>query len=888
MGNPLTAVSPPMLSQSIACQGFLRNRVEKHAIGVKTVPRFGSVFNPQYQIGITGTSDFKHQWSDAAVAVMNRASQDAVKDIAELAEPGKEDHAFEYFKELLVEKFLNYAQADEEFLQELRTAGIKGPQIERLTQTNDALPELLEPTLKSWLDSDSPDFNLIPDPLKKDIFKAEENYKATVTTYTQMAGYENYAYLPDLLRGFLLSPVFGDTAIKVLGTKLGMETLEEFGQFRDKFFKVGPKSVPIKVQMGEGENNTSTPFRPEESEKELPIISDPRIAQFNMFVRDMTAYAKANRYPQIIGREKELRDLSRILKCADSGNALLVGEPRIGKTSLVQGLAQKIVREEVADELKKYKIVQLQPDRLIAAAGPFQANLVPLLSGFLEYIKSQKDMILFIDEAQALLGGNQNDAVVVATLRSFLEETKGRAILATNSKEYKQYFEADGSTVGRCEPIFVDPPSVEETVEILKGKRKKFEKAHKVTYSDEMLKGIAEWSHRYIRDVALPLSAIKVMDKAGVIAQERTPGKGVEVIKNDVAEEIHRRTDIPVGIIAETEREKLLRLESTLHERVIGQDEAINAVSDVVINSRTGTRMHKGPLGKFIFLGPTGVGKTELAKALQAYLSGRDEEPIRIDMTEYMEKYSVSRLIGAPPGYIGYNEGGQLTEAIRKRPYSVVLLDEIEKAHPEVINALLPLLDEGRLTDGKGRTIDATNCIFIMTSNAGSKQVHGALTGREIGLRASETKTTQQKEQITNKGYKEALESFLSPELLNRVDDAIIFKYLTPDEQKQVIELHLSAYRKFIQKEINLRLDVEDSAIEFLKSQLFVPQSAVFDRQGGRKATAVLQKEIETPLGRFRLKEPMPQGGTVKVSLAADGKRLAFTKVDETPLDVVA
>jgi len=654
-------------------------------------------------------------------------------------------------------------------------------------------------------------------------------------------------------------------------------------------------------------------------EKEKKKSKTPFLDHFG---RDLTKLAQEGKLDPTIGREKEIERLSQVLSRRKKNNPVLIGEPGVGKTAIVEGLAQRIVRREVPQILADKRIISLDLGAIVAGTkyrGQFEERMKAIMAE----LQQNKDIIVFIDELHTLVGAGSAEGTLDASnmFKPALSRGEVQCIGATTLSEYRKYIEKDGALERRFQPILVEPPTVEETIEILKGLRPKYEEHHKVKITDEALKAAAELSDRYISGRYLPDKAIDVVDEAcskvrlaqatlppeikGMEQQieeierlkaaaaeaqdferaaelrdrarvlreeleyrkrlwsEEVESKEVQVTEEDVAEVVALITGIPVHRLARNETEKLLKMEEELKKRVVGQDEAIEAIAKAIRRTRAGLKDPRRPIGSFIFLGPTGVGKTELAKALAEYLFNDEDALIRVDMSEYMERFSTSRLIGAPPGYVGYEEGGQLTEKVRRKPYSVVLFDEIEKAHPDFFHLLLQVLDEGHLTDNFGRRVDFKNTILIMTSNIGTRH---ARKGKGLGfVRTEEEDYEGMKERIL-----EEVKRTFSPEFLNRVDEIIVFRPLSEEAVLKIVDILLREVVERIEAQ-GMRLDVSGGARSFLAEKGYDP---VF---GARPLKRTIQKYISDPLAEEMLEGKFGPGDTVRVVRRGDG--LAFVRV---------
>ena len=639
-------------------------------------------------------------------------------------------------------------------------------------------------------------------------------------------------------------------------------------------------------------------------------VSTPTL---DSLARDLTAIAREGRLDPVIGRSKEIQRVIEVLSRRTKNNPVLIGEPGVGKTAIAEGLAQQIVNNEVPETLRDKRVMTLDMGTVVAGTK-YRGEFEDRLKKVMDEIRQAGNIILFIDELHTLIGAGGAEGAIDASniLKPALARGELQCIGATTLDEYRKYIEKDAALERRFQPIYVDEPTVEESIQILKGLRDRYEAHHRVSISDEAIIQAVKLSDRYITDRFLPDKAIDLIDEAcskvrlrsftappklkeleqkleeirkekdaAVQSQEfekaaslrdmeqrlreeleetkrawkeKQGQENSEVTVEDIAMVVSSWTGIPVSKLAQTETERLLKLEEILHSRVVGQDEAVKAVAKAVRRARAGLKDPKRPIGSFIFLGPTGVGKTELARALAEAMFGDEDALIRIDMSEYMEKHSTSRLIGSPPGYVGYEEGGQLTEKVRRKPYSVVLLDEMEKAHPDVFNILLQVLEDGRLTDSKGRTVDFRNTIIIMTSNVGADALK---RNKYVGFSVQDE--DQKYKDMKGKVMDELKKAF-RPEFLNRIDEIIVFHSLEKQHLKQIVRLMADTLIKRL-KEQDIELELTDAAIEKIASEGYDPE------YGARPLRRALQKHIEDRLSEELLKGTIAKGQKVIVDV---------------------
>ncbi len=591
---------------------------------------------------------------------------------------------------------------------------------------------------------------------------------------------------------------------------------------------------------------------------------------------DLTRKARKGELDPVIGRAAEIERVTQILCRRQKNNPLILGEPGVGKTAIVEGLAQLIAANMVPDVLIGKKLVTLDVSSLVAGSK-YRGEFEERLKRVVVEVKEQKNVLLFIDEIHTIIGAGSAEGSLDAAsiLKPPLSRGEIQVIGATTSEEYRKHFEKDAALDRRFQTVTVEEPSEEMAVRVLDGLKERYEKHHGITYSEEALISAVKFSKRYVQDRYLPDKAIDVIDEAGARLKLKNMrhnenDKPVEVVDvKEVADVVSLATGVPVADLTEAEAKKLLRLEEVLHKQVIGQDEAVSAVSKAIRRSRAGLKDPKRPAGSFIFLGPSGVGKTQLSKTLAEFLFNSEDALISLDMSEYMEKHAVSRLIGAPPGYVGHDDGGQLTKAVRKKPYSVVLFDEIEKAHPDVFNILLQILEEGRLTDSQGRSVDFRNTVIIMTSNVGARDI---AQSTQLGFSPAGEGGLSDKE-IKNRVMAE-LKKLFRPEFLNRLDEIIVFKSLTKEEIRQIVELMISELReRMIEQNMSIELDKE--ACDFLAKEGLDPTN------GARPLRRAIQKYVEDPLSEEILEGKWPSGSVILANLEKDkdGKeKIVFAK----------
>lgn len=682
-------------------------------------------------------------------------------------------------------------------------------------------------------------------------------------------------------------------------------------------------------KKGTGRDESEDAEQEEDAEREVPRSKHRRRSKTPMlddYTRDLTAMAREGKLDPVVGRSKEIERVIQVLGRRTKNNPVLVGEPGVGKTAIVEGLAQAIASGEIADTLSGKKLLSLDLGSLIAGTK-YRGEFEQRLKNLVEEIRQQgNSIILFIDELHTVIGAGAAEGSLDASnmLKPALSRGELQCIGATTFDEYRKHIEHDPALERRFQMVIVEQPNVSDTIEILHGIQEKYEKHHKCHFTDAAIIAAAVLSEKYITDRAMPDKAIDLLDEAGSrarlmisvspvefreremeiedIAKQKTEAISnqeyeraaqlrdkerslksaleaekrqwreerdkinPEVTEEDIALIASKWTGIPVTRMTQSEAERLKNMEAEIHQRLIGQDEAVKIVSQAIKRSRTGMKDAKRPIGNFIFLGPTGVGKTELARVLAEFLFGNEDAMVRIDMSEFMEKFSVSRLIGAPPGYVGYEEGGKLTEIVRRKPYCVVVLDEIEKAHPDVFNLLLQIMDEGTLTDSLGHKVSFKNTILIMTSNVGARLIS---KGKTLGFLPAADEQERDYREMKDTVMDE-MHRFFSPEFINRIDEVIVFRPLTEDDTRKILELRLKNVEKKLADK-KLSLEMTDAAKKFLTKKGFDPNF------GARPLIRTVQKYVEDPMAEFLLNSLLKAGDTVIADYPGEGEKLVIS-----------
>ena len=671
-------------------------------------------------------------------------------------------------------------------------------------------------------------------------------------------------------------------------------------------------------------NSTLEELQMQKKQKENKNSTTPTLNQYS---RDLTAMAADGRLDPVVGREKEIARLIQILSRRTKNNPCLVGEPGVGKTAIVEGLAQRIISGMVPDSVKNKRVVVLDLSGMVAGSK-YRGEFEERIRNVINEVRSNQGILLFIDELHTIIGAGGAEGALDASniLKPSLSRGEIQLIGATTLEEYRKYIEKDAALERRFQPVTVEEPSEEETLEILKGLRPYYEQHHGVAIEDSALEAAVKMSVRYINDRFLPDKAIDIIDEAASkvrlggyhvtpemdvlelklreiqndkekavkaadlsMAKElqarqreieaeiagykekeerRNKRKKISVTESSVADIISDWTKIPVQRLTEGETRRLARLEKELHKRVIGQDEAVKSVAQAVKRGRVGLKDPNRPIGSFLFLGPTGVGKTELSKALAEAVFGSEQAMIRVDMSEYMEKHSVSKLIGSPPGYVGYDEGGQLSEKVRRNPYSVLLFDEIEKAHPDVFNILLQVLDDGHITDAHGRKVDFKQTIIIMTSNAGAQTI---IEPKKLGFMSNQDE--KQDYDRMKSGVMEEVRRLFKPEFLNRIDEIMVFHPLNKSHIKKIVNIMLRKLEKRCREQLEIELKITESVREFLA------ESGFDSKYGARPLRRAIQTKLEDPMANALLEGKIKRGETVRIQLRQ--KEIYFTPVSE-------
>ncbi len=690
---------------------------------------------------------------------------------------------------------------------------------------------------------------------------------------------------------------------------------------KDELEAMIEENTTPRAEFPGGQEEEGEQFAPQRK----PVDPKSKTPVLDNFGRDLTKMAEAGRLDPIVGREKEIERVSQILSRRKKNNPILIGEPGVGKSAIAEGLALRIVQRKVSRVLFNKRIISLDLASLVAGTK-YRGQFEERMKAVMQEIEKNPDVILFIDEIHTIIGAGGASGSLDASnmFKPALARGEMQAIGATTLDEYRQYIEKDGALERRFQKVMIEPTTIDETVQILNNIKERYEDHHSVTYTDEAIAACVKLTERYITDRHLPDKAIDALDEVGsrvhltninvpqeildvegeieklkeqkndVIKsqqyekaaelrdnerklqeqletakkkwEEESKNNRVVVTEDNVAEVVSMMCGIPVTRVSQSEMGKLAQMGEQLRGKVIGQDDAVAKVVKAIQRNRAGLKDPNKPIGSFFFLGPTGVGKTQLAKELAKYLFDSEESLIRIDMSEYMEKFSISRLVGAPPGYVGYEEGGQLTEKVRRKPYSIILLDEIEKAHPDVFNLLLQALDDGHMTDGLGRKIDFKNTILIMTSNIGARQLAEFGSGVGFGTKAKE----EQRDENAKSVIQNALRKAFSPEFLNRVDDMVLFKSLNREDIHKIIDLELSKLYKRL-NDLGYKISLTEKAKDF------IVEKGYDEKFGARPLKRAIQKFIEDPLAEEIIKSNLHEGDKIKIDLNPKGEELTVS-----------
>lgn len=724
----------------------------------------------------------------------------------------------------------------------------------------------------------------------------------------------------------MLTILSGENVITSILNKMGVDESKFLNELKNDLEKNTDSKVnPIKGSISDDDDDEHIPASSSSSSKKSDTKSKTPV--LDNFGRDLTKMAEEGKLDPVVGREKEIERVAQILSRRKKNNPILIGEPGVGKSAIAEGLALRIVQRKVPRVLYNKRIVTLDLASLVAGTK-YRGQFEERMKAVLNELEKNPDVILFIDEIHTIIGAGGASGSLDASnmFKPALARGEIQCIGATTLDEYRQYIEKDGALERRFQKVLIEPTSIDETIQILNNIKNKYEAHHNVVYTPESIKACVTLTARYITDRFLPDKAIDALDEVGArvhinnISQhvpqeiielekkieeireiknqvvksqkfeeaarlrdtekhlqaqleeakarweEETKNNPVKVTEDDVAEVVSMMSGVPISKVGESENKKLARMAEALKGKVIGQEEAVQKVVKAIQRNRVGLKDPNKPIGSFIFLGPTGVGKTQLAKELAKYLFDSEDALIRIDMSEYMEKFSVTRLIGAPPGYVGYEEGGQLTEKVRRKPYSIVLLDEIEKAHPDVFNLLLQILDDGQITDSLGRKIDFKNTVIIMTSNIGARQLKDF--GQGVGFT---TKAKKENVEEHNRSVIEnALRKAFAPEFLNRIDDVIIFNSLEKEDMKKIIEIELQGLFKRI-AEMGYNLKITDKAKDYIIEKGFDPN------YGARPLKRAIQKYIEDPLAEEMIKGEISEGDEIEIDYDKEQDKIIVT-----------